>query len=230
MLSMTDLVQLTKDNDIAIITVNNPPVNALSPGVPEGISEALDRIAQDASVKAAVLIGGGRTFVAGADIKEFGKMTSSGKSRGAGLTPFLLKMEDSTKPVIVAIHGTAFGGGLELAMAGHYRVAVASAQVGQPEVKLGVIPGAAGTQRLPRLAGIAKAVEMCAFGEPIDAKTALSVGIIDKIIDGDLLEGAVAFAREVATKPAPKTRERNEKLQDASKNMTVRSEEHTFEL
>ena len=118
---MTDLVQLTKDNDIAIITINNPPVNALSPGVPEGISEALDRIAQDASVKAAVLIGGGRTFVAGADIKEFGKMTS-GKPRGAGLTPFLLKLEDSTKPVIVAIHGTAFGGGLELAMAGHYRV------------------------------------------------------------------------------------------------------------
>jgi 3-hydroxyacyl-CoA dehydrogenase len=117
---MTDLVQLTKDKNIAIITINNPPVNALSPGVPEGISEALDQIVQDVSIKAAALIGGGRTFVAGADIKEFGKMTS-GKSHSAGLLPLLLKIEDSSKPVIVAIHGTAFGGGLELAMAGHYR-------------------------------------------------------------------------------------------------------------
>ena len=217
---MTDLVQLTKDNDIAIITINNPPVNALSPGVPEGISEALDRIAQDASVKAAVLIGGGRTFVAGADIKEFGKMTS-GKPRGAGLTPFLLKLEDSTKPVIVAIHGTAFGGGLELAMAGHYRVAVSSAQVGQPEVKLGLIPGAAGTQRLPRLAGVAKAVEMCMTGNPVKADEALKFGIIDRIVDGDLLAGAVAFAREVAAKPAPKTRERNEKLGNATENASI---------
>src|SRR5580704_13827862 len=218
---MTDLVQLTKDNDIAIITINNPPVNALSPGVPEGISEALDRIAQDASVKAAVLIGGGRTFVAGADIKEFGKMTSSGKSRGAGLTPFLLKMEDSAKPIIVAIHGTAFGGGLELAMAGHYRVAVSSAQVGQPEVKLGLIPGAAGTQRLPRLAGVAKAVEMCMTGNPVKADDALKFGIIDRIIEGDLLAGAVKFAREVAGKPAPKTRERNEKLGNATDNASI---------
>jgi 3-hydroxyacyl-CoA dehydrogenase len=218
---MTDLVQLTKDNDIAIITINNPPVNALSPGVPEGISEALDRIAQDAGVKAAVLIGGGRTFVAGADIKEFGKMTSSGKSRGAGLTPFLLQMEDSAKPVIVAIHGTAFGGGLELAMAGHYRVAVSSAQVGQPEVKLGLIPGAAGTQRLPRLAGVAKAVEMCMSGNPVKADEALKFGIIDRIIEGDLLAGAVKFAREVAGKPAPKTRERNEKLGNAADNAAI---------
>jgi 3-hydroxyacyl-CoA dehydrogenase len=218
---MTELVQLTKDSDIAIITINNPPVNALSPGVPEGISEALDRIAQDASVKAAVLIGGGRTFVAGADIKEFGKMTSSGKSRGAGLTPFLLKMEDSSKPVIVAIHGTAFGGGLELAMAGHYRVAVSSAQVGQPEVKLGLIPGAAGTQRLPRLAGVAKAVEMCMTGNPVKADEALKFGIIDRIIEGDLLAGAVQFAREVARKPVPKTRERNEKLGNATDNAAI---------
>src|SRR4029077_7942483 len=115
---MTDLVQLTKDNGIAVITINNPPVNALSPGVPEGISEALDAVAQDDRVKAVVLIGGGRTFVAGADIKEFGKMTS-GKSRGPSLLPLLLKIEDSSKPVVMAIHGTAFGGGLELAMAGH---------------------------------------------------------------------------------------------------------------
>ena len=178
------------------------------------------KIAKDDSVKAAVLIGGGRTFVAGADIKEFGKMTS-GKPRGAGLLPLLLKIEDSSKPVVMAIHGTAFGGGLELAMAGHYRVAVSSAQVGQPEVKLGLIPGAAGTQRLPRLAGVAKAVEMCATGNPIKAEEALKLGIVDRIIEGDLLSGAVAFAREVAGKPAPKTRERNEKLGNAVENAQI---------
>jgi 3-hydroxyacyl-CoA dehydrogenase len=217
---MNDLVQLTKENDAAVITINNPPVNALSPGVPEGISEALDRIAQDDSVKAVILIGGGRTFVAGADIKEFGKMTP-GKPRGAGLLPLLLKIEDSKKPVIVASHGTAFGGGLELAMAGHYRVAVSSAQVGQPEVKLGIIPGAAGTQRLPRLAGVAKALEMCTTGNPIKAEEALKFGIVDRIIEGELLAGAIAFAREVESKPVPKTRERNEKLGNVSDNAPI---------
>jgi len=217
---MTDLVQLTSDNGIAVITINNPPVNALSPGVPEGISDALDQIAKDDSVKAAVLIGGGRTFVAGADIKEFGKMTS-GKPRDAGLLQLLLKIEDSAKPVIVAIHGTAFGGGMELAMAGHYRVAAATAQFGQPEVKLGLIPGAAGTQRLPRLAGAAKAVEMCTSGNPVNAEEALKLGIIDHIIAGDLLSGALAFANEVAGKLAPKTRERNEKLGTVAENAPI---------
>ena len=217
---MTDLVQFTKDNGIAVITINNPPVNALSPGVPEGISEALDQIAQDDSVKAVVLIGGGRTFVAGADIKEFGRM-ASGKPRGAGLLPLLLKIEDSSKPVIVAIHGTAFGGGLELAMAGHYRVALSTAQVGQPEVKLGLIPGAAGTQRLPRLAGVARAVEMCTSGNPVKAEEALKFGIVDRLIEDDLLAGAVAFAREVAGKSAPKTRERDEKLGNVADNVQI---------
>jgi len=217
---MTDQVQFTKDNGIAVITINNPPVNALSPGVPEGISEALDQIAQDDSVKAVVLIGGGRTFVAGADIKEFGKM-ASGKPRGAGLLPLLLKIEDSSKPVIVAIHGTAFGGGLELAMAGHYRVALSTAQVGQPEVKLGLIPGAAGTQRLPRLAGVARAVEMCMSGNPVKAEEALKFGIVDRLIEDDLLAGAVAFAREVAGKSAPKTRERDEKLGNVADNVQI---------
>ena len=217
---MTDLVQFTKDNGIGVITINNPPVNALSPGVPEGISEALDQIAQDDSVKAVVLIGGGRTFVAGADIKEFGRM-ASGKPRGAGLLPLLLKIEDSSKPVIVAIHGTAFGGGLELAMAGHYRVALSTAQVGQPEVKLGLIPGAAGTQRLPRLAGVARAVEMCTSGNPVKAEEALKFGIVDRLIEDDLLAGAVAFAREVAGEAAPKTRERDEKLGNVADNVQI---------
>src|SRR3989475_6790952 len=198
---MSDLVQLTKDNDVAIITINNPPVNALSPGVPEGISDAIEQINNDPGVKAAVLIGGGRTFVAGADIKEFGKITSGKTQRGVAFLPLLLRIEDCRKPVVMAIHGTAFGGGLELAMAGHYRVAAPSAQVGQPEVKLGLIPGAGGTQRLPRLAGFAKAVEMCAFGAPVQANEALAEGIVDQIIEGDLRTGAVVFALDMAGKP-----------------------------
>src|SRR5579863_3068672 len=218
---MSELVQLTKSGDVAIITINNPPVNALSPGVPEGIGEAIQQIEKDDSVKAAVLIGGGRTFVAGADIKEFGKITSGQNKRGVGLLPTLLRIEDCSKPVIMAIHGTAFGGGLELAMAGHYRIASPDAQVGQPEVKLGIIPGAAGTQRLPRLAGVAKGVEMCADGNPIKAPEALKLGILDRLIEGDLLKGAVAFAREVAGKPALKTRERNDKLGTPEQNASI---------
>jgi 3-hydroxyacyl-CoA dehydrogenase len=215
---MSDLVQLKKDDGIAIITINNPPVNALSPGVPEGIAEAIEQINKDASVRAAVLIGGGRTFVAGADIKEFGKLTSGKTSGTMDFPSVLLQIENCRKPVVMAIHGTAFGGGMELSMAGHYRVATPSAQVGQPEVKLGLIPGAAGTQRLPRLAGVTKALEMCAEGNPISAQDALKFGIIDRLIEGDLLAGAVAFAREIAGKPAPKTRERSEKLGTAAEN------------
>jgi 3-hydroxyacyl-CoA dehydrogenase len=218
---MSDLVQFTIHDGIAVITINNPPVNALSPGVPEGILDAIEKIDKDDSVKAAVLIGAGRTFIAGADIKEFGKMTSGKGQRGAGMLPMLLRIEDCRKPVVMAIHGTAFGGGLELAMAGHYRVAVASAQVGQPEVKLGIIPGAGGTQRLPRLAGVAAAVEMCGEGKPVSAEQALKFGIIDRLIEGDLLTGALAFARDVAGKPAPKTRERSEKLGTPEHNALI---------
>ncbi len=217
---MSDLVQLSTENGIAVITINNPPVNALSPGVPEGIAAAIEQIERDETVHAAVLIGGGRTFVAGADIKEFGKMTA-GKSRGPGLLPLLLRIEDCRKPIVMAIHGTAFGGGLELAMAGHYRVAAPGAQVGQPEVKLGIIPGAGGTQRLPRLAGVAKAVEMCAEGNPIKAEEAVKFGIVDRIIEVDFLAGAVAFAREMAGKPTPKTRERNQKLGTPEQNAPI---------
>src|SRR5262249_31024783 len=181
----------------------------------------IDQISKDASVKAAVLIGGGRTFVAGADIKEFEKITSGQSQRGVAFVPLLTRIEDCNKPVVMAIHGTAFGGGLELAMAGHYRVAAPGAQVGQPEVKLGIIPGAAGTQRLPRLAGVAKAVEMCAEGNPIKAGEALKLGIVDRLIEGDLLAGAFAFAREVAGKPAPKPRERSEKLGTPEQNAVI---------
>jgi 3-hydroxyacyl-CoA dehydrogenase len=217
---MEDLVQFTKSAGIGIITINNPPVNALSSGVPEGIFQAIDELEKDANLKAAVLLGGGNTFIAGADIKEFGKIVA-GKPRGAGLLPLLLKIEDCTKPVVMAIHGTAFGGGLEVAMAGHYRVALRSAKIGQPEVKLGIIPGAAGTQRLPRLAGVAKAAEMCSEGNPITAEGAFHFGIIDKLLDGDLLTEAVAFARAIADRPAPKTRERNHKLGTPEQNAPI---------
>jgi 3-hydroxyacyl-CoA dehydrogenase len=218
---MSDLVQFTTDKDIAIITINNPPVNALSPGVPEGISQAIAQINNDDSVKAAVLLGGGRTFVAGADIREFGKIRSGSARSGVEFLPLLERIEDCNKPVVMAIHGTAFGGGLELAMAGHYRVAVPSAQVGQPEVKLGLIPGAAGTQRLPRLAGVAMGVQMCADGNPVGARQALELGIVDRLIEGDLLAGAVEFAREVSGKPAPRTRDRNEKLGTQEQNAPI---------
>src|SRR5205807_10132842 len=201
--------------------VNNPPVNALSPGVPEGISECIDQVYKDDSIKVAIIIGSGTTFVAGADINEFGKITSGKTQRGIAFLPMLVRIEDCPKPVIMAIHGQAFGGGLELAMGGHYRVAVPGAKVGQPEVKLGIIPGAAGTQRLPRLAGVAKAVEMCADGNPIKAKEALALGIVDKLIEGDLLTGALAFAHEIVAKPLPKTRERNNKLGAPEQNAPI---------
>lgn len=212
---MAELVRTTRHDDIAVVTIDNPPVNALSPGVPEGIQAAIQSIAPQPEIRAIVLIGAGQTFIAGADIREFGKIVSGARPR-LSLLPYLQSIEDSPKPVIVAIHGTAFGGGLETAMSGHYRVITPTAQVGQPEVKLGLIPGAGGTQRLPRLAGIAKAVEMCASGESVKAQDAIALGIADRIIEGDLLEGALAFAREVADRPAPKTRERNEKLREAN--------------
>ena len=220
---MDDLVQLTTDQykDVAIITINNPPVNALSRGVAQAIAQAIARVTNDDGVKTVVLIGGGRTFIAGADIKEFGNITSGKTQRGAGLLPLLLQIEDVGKPVVVAIHGGAFGGGLELAMAGHYRVAAPNAQLGQPEVKLGIIPGAGGTQRLPRLVGVAKAVEMCAEGNPITAQEALQLGLVDRLLEGDLLTGAVAFSREVTGKPALKTRERNHKLGNPAQHAPV---------
>lgn len=217
---MSDLVQFTKSGNVGVITINNPPVNALSPGVPQGISGAIDELLSDATLSAAVLIGGGNTFIAGADIKELEKM-ASGKLRGAGLLPLLLKIEDCSKPVVAAIHGSAFGGGLEVAMACHYRVAVRSAKVGQPEVKLGIIPGAAGTQRLPRLAGVAKAVEMCSEGGPLGAEEAARLGVVDKLIDSDLLAGTIAFAQEIAAKPISKTRERNSKLGPPELNAAI---------
>jgi len=219
---MNDLVEVGRDGEVGILTVNNPPVNALSPGVPEGIIAGLEQLEKDPAVKAVVLIGAGRTFIAGADIREFGKITSGGdRRRGPGFNRVLDRIENSTKPVVAAIHGTALGGGLETAMACHYRVAVASAQVGQPEVKLGIIPGAGGTQRLPRLASVAKAVEMCASGDPISAAEAQQSGIIDQIVEGDLLAGALAFARTKGDTAPRRTRDLSGKLGSAQANAPI---------
>jgi 3-hydroxyacyl-CoA dehydrogenase len=216
----TTLVDVTTRDDVGVITINNPPVNALSPGVPEGVVAGVNRFKDDASIKAIVLIGGGKTFIAGADIKEFEKITSGQKRDLGAMRTMLVALEDCPKPIVAAIHGTALGGGLETAMACHYRVAATAAQLGQPEVKLGLIPGAGGTQRLPRLAGVAKAAEMCAGGQPIDAVAALKFGIIDRVIEGDLLDGAVAFAREVAARGGTprKVRDLGDKLSDAAAN------------
>ena len=204
------LVRFEREQGVAVVTIENPPVNALSPGVPEGLKAAIEQANADVEVHSIVVIGSGRTFIAGADVNEFGKPTSDRYL--ASLVAAVNAVEDSTKPVVMAIHGSALGGGLETAMAGHYRVIAPSAQVGQPEVKLGLIPGAGGTQRLPRLAGVAKAVEMCAFGAPVKAQEALDAGIVDRIIEGDLRAGAVAFAREIAGKPGPRTCDLNQKI------------------
>ena len=207
---MNTFVRFERDRDVAVVTIENPPVNALSPEVVEGLKAAIEQANADADVRAIVVIGSGRTFIAGADVHEFQKPTAG--AYVAEIRACLATIEDSAKPVVMAIHGAALGGGLETAMAGHYRLIAPSTQVGQPEVKLGLIPGAGGTQRLPRLAGVAKAVEMCAFGAPVKAQEALAAGIADRIIEDDLRAGAVDFARDVTSQPLPRTRDRQQKL------------------
>ncbi len=207
---MNTLVRCERGQDVAVVTIDNPPVNALSPGVVEELKAAIERANADPEVRAIVVIGAGRTFIAGADVHEFQKPTAG--EYVAKIRACLSTIEDSAKPVVMAIHGAALGGGLETAMAGHYRLIAPAAQVGQPEVKLGLIPGAGGTQRLPRLAGVAKALEMCAFGAPVKAPEARATGIVDRIIDGDLRAGAVEFAREIAPWPTLRTRDRYGKL------------------
>ncbi len=210
---MSELVTLLTYDGVAVIEINNPPVNALSPGVPEGIMAAVHAAEADPAVAAIVIIGGGRTFVAGADITTLEMAAWGDHSALPNLHALLARVEDATKPVVMAIHGTALGGGLELAMAGHFRVAVADALIGQPEVNLGIIPGAEGTQRLPRLVGVEKALELCVTGKPVKAAAALEAGLIDAVIEGDLLAGATAFAREAEARGVrPKTRDRFDRL------------------
>src|SRR5580704_15523091 len=186
-----------KRGDVGIIWVNNPPVNAISVGVRAAIIDGVAKLAQDPEIKIGVLACEGRTFMAGADITEFGKPPLS-----PGLHEAINAVESSVKPIVAAIHGTAFGGGLEVALACNYRVAIASAKVGLPEVKLGLLPGAGGTQRLPRLIGVEAALGMIVSGDPIPATQAAKGGVIDKLIEGDLLEGAVAYAKDLVARTA----------------------------
>jgi 3-hydroxyacyl-CoA dehydrogenase len=216
---MTNLVTVALRDDVAVVEINNPPVNALSPGVPEALTRALDEAIAHPAVRAIVLAGAGRTFVAGADIKDLERAAWNADVEPPDLHELLARVEDAAKPVVVAIHGTALGGGLELAMAGHYRVAVRNARVGLPEANLGIIPGAEGTQRLPRLVGVERAIDMCVTGRLVPAPEAHADGLIDRLIDGDLLDGAIAFAREAARNgPPPRTRERSDKLGTSASN------------
>jgi 3-hydroxyacyl-CoA dehydrogenase len=211
---MSKLVNSTTQNDIAVITIDNPPVNALSQDVADSLDAAVAQAQRNPAVRGIVIACAGRTFVAGADINGLEQL-AWGTGRGApDMHDKLARLEDGPKPVVMAMHGTALGGGLELAMAGHYRVAVADAQMGQPEVNLGIIPGAEGTQRLPRLVGVEKAIEMCVTGKPIKAREALAIGLIDHIVEGELVSGAVQFARTAADRGGahPKTRARTDKL------------------
>jgi 3-hydroxyacyl-CoA dehydrogenase len=215
-MKINDVADYAVEDRIAVITVDSPPVNALSAAVRSGFLGGLELALADPDVDAIVMMCGGRTFVAGADITEFGKPPKSPR-----LNDLLDGMENSPKPVIAAIHGQALGGGLELALVAHYRVAVPSAKAGLPEVKLGLLPGAGGTQRLPRVVGVEKALEMIAIGDPISAQAALDIGLFDALApEGDLRGGAVKFARQVLAegRPLVRVRDQEDKLQSARAN------------
>lgn len=211
---MSSMVTYARRGTVGFITVDNPPVNALSIGVRKGIVECLAEGAADVDAKALVLICTGRTFIAGADITEFNKPLED-----PDLNAVIAALEDCPKPVIAAIHGTALGGGLETALGCHYRCAAPSAQVGLPEVKLGIIPGAGGTQRLPRIAGVKAALEIITSGDPIPAAKAHELGIVDEIVD-EKLEGAAAFAEKVIAegRPLRRIRDLSDKLAEAREN------------
>ena len=202
---MTSPIRTERHDDILVIISDNPPVNALGAAVRQGLEAAIKEGVADATITAMVIRCDGRTFFAGADITEFGKPMQE-----PGLPAVVDMIEASSKPVVAAIHGTALGGGCEVTLGCHYRVAAPSAKIGTPEVKLGLLPGAGGTQRIPRIAGVALALEMTAKGDPISAKKALDAGLIDRIVGEDTLaDDAVAFAREIAAhRPLPRASEK----------------------
>ena len=206
----TSPISTRKHGDVLIVLSNNPPVNALSTAVRQGLVAAIEEAEADDSVNAVVIACEGQTFFAGADITEFGKPPQQ-----PWLPAVVDRIENCSKPVVAAIHGTALGGGLEVALGCHYRVALPSAKLGTPEVKLGLLPGAGGTQRLPRVAGVRKALEMCATGNPIGAKEGFECGLIDRLIEDDLIPHAVGYAEEVRdVRPLPKSSERQYKLNE----------------
>jgi 3-hydroxyacyl-CoA dehydrogenase len=213
----SDTVELDVTDGVAVITIDNPPVNALSRSVRDGLHEAVVTADGDDSATSILIICKGRTYFAGADIREFGKPPS-----GTSLFDVHNAIESASKPVISTIHGTALGGGLETALCCHFRVAVDSAQFGLPEVKLGLLPGAGGTQRLPRIVGVQKSLEMMTSGESISAAVALDCGLIDEIVD-DLLEGALAFARKVVSegRPLVKVRDSDAKIEEAKRDLEL---------
>ncbi|MDP3746060.1 MAG: 3-hydroxyacyl-CoA dehydrogenase NAD-binding domain-containing protein [Phenylobacterium sp.] len=213
MAEINSVTDLSLEGDVAVITLNSPPVNALSAKVREGLYEGFKAAGANPAAKAIVLICEGRTFIAGADITEFG-----GAMAGPSLFDVQGMMENSPKPVIAAIHGTVLGGGLEVALCAHYRVAVPSAKFGLPEVNLGLLPGAGGTQRLPRVVGPERALEMMTSGRHVPAKEALAGGLADELVEeGKLREGALAFAKKVLAENRPLTRirDQNEKVEAA---------------
>jgi 3-hydroxyacyl-CoA dehydrogenase len=209
MTAITQSVDLDRRGRVAVLTVNNPPVNALSQHVRQGLRDGMKQAIDDASVAAVVIACAGRTFIAGADITEFGK-----PPKEPGLHEVLDLIEASSKPVVAGVHGTALGGGLEVTLACHFRIGVRTARFGLPEVKLGLLPGAGGTQRLPRVVGVEKALQMIVSGDPIGADDALRHGLIDEIVDGDLTAAGVAFAEKVVgeKRPLKKIRDLDDKL------------------
>ncbi|WP_297512732.1 3-hydroxyacyl-CoA dehydrogenase NAD-binding domain-containing protein [uncultured Caulobacter sp.] len=213
MAAINAVTDLTVEGDVGVVTLNSPPVNALSAVVREGLKGAFDAAIADPAVKAIVLICDGKTFIAGADITEFGKAMT-----GPSLQDVQNAIENSPKPVVAAIHGTALGGGLEVALVAHYRVAVPSAKAGLPEVNIGLLPGAGGTQRLPRIVGVEKALEMVTSGQHVPAKAAHAMGLFDELVEeGNLRAGAIAFARKVLAegRPLNKVRELSDKVEAA---------------
>ncbi len=191
-------VTITREGEIALVTVDNPPVNALGQALRQGLWDAVSTLDADDQVKAVVLICAGRTFIAGADVREFGQTPQP-----PHLPDLVTKIEAAQKPWVAAIHGSALGGGLEVALGCRFRVAVESASLGLPEVTLGVIPGASGTVRTPRLIGLENAIAMITSGKPVRAKQALADGLIDALIEGDLKDGALIFARNAVQQPLP---------------------------
>jgi 3-hydroxyacyl-CoA dehydrogenase len=210
--TVSQLVRTTRSGPVAVLTVDNPPVNALSQGEREGLLQGLESASQEPEVTAVVIVCAGRTFIAGADISEFDKPMAA-----PTLHDIIDLIERGDRPVVAAMHGTALGGGLELALACHYRVALASTRFGLPEVTLGIIPGGGGTQRLPRLVGVEKALQMITSGSLVGASEALKIGLIDEIVEGDLTEQAVAFATRVgaAAGPHPRVRDREDRIAEA---------------
>jgi 3-hydroxyacyl-CoA dehydrogenase len=206
---IVSVVELCREDEIAVVLVDNPPVNALKHEVRLGLMDAFSQARDDPAVAAIVLACAGRTFIAGADITEFDK-----PPKPPHLSEVIALIESIGKPVVAAIHGTALGGGFEIALGCHFRVAAPGARVGLPEIKLGLIPGAGGTQRLPRLIGIEKALPMILSGDPIPAKEALQYGAVDAILEGELTPAAVEFAREMVREKRPlrRVRDMDEKL------------------